>query len=81
MIAHSSPNRASFLSLCFSEETIDCGAVVKPTEVIDEVVSHDEYWDEMDMLSMSQIAKMVQLELTSQLDLFGVFVMEVVKDI
>ena len=81
MIAHSSPNRASFLSLCFSEETIDCGAVVKPTEVIDEVVSHYEYWDEMDMLSMSQIAKMVQPEPASTFDLFRVFAIDVAKEI
>ena len=81
MIASSSPNRASFLSLCFPDEIADYGLVIELTEVIDGVVPHDEYRDEMDMMSMSQIAKMVQLELTSQLDLFGVSVMEVVKDI
>ncbi|RVW49172.1 hypothetical protein CK203_087496 [Vitis vinifera] len=53
-------------------EIADYGLVIELTEVIDGVVPHDEYRDEMDMMSMSQIAKMVQLELTSQLDLFGV---------
>nr|CAN65519.1 hypothetical protein VITISV_003179 [Vitis vinifera] len=57
-------------------EIADCGVVIELTEVIDGVVPHVEYRDEMDMMSMSHIAEMVQLELTSQLDLFGVFVME-----
>ena len=33
MIAHSSPDRANFLSLCFLEETIDCGVVTLETLV------------------------------------------------
>ena len=52
MIASSSPNRASFLSLCFPDEIADYGLVIELTEVIDGVVPHDEYRDEMDM-SMS----------------------------
>ena len=48
MIAHSSPDRANFLSLCFLEETTDCGVDVELTRVIDGVVPRDEYWDEMD---------------------------------
>ena len=59
MIAHSSPDQDTFLFLCFPEETTDCGVVVEPTEVTDGVVLHDEYRDEMDMMSMSQISKMV----------------------
>ena len=56
MIAHSSPDRASFLSFCFLEETVDCEVVVEHIEVIDGVVPQYE----MDMMSMSQIAKMVK---------------------
>ena len=53
MIAFLSPDRASFLSLCFLEETIDCGVDVEPTRVTDGVVPRDEYRIEMDMMSMS----------------------------
>ena len=57
--------------MCFPEETIDCGVDVGPTGVIDGVVPHDEYWDEMDMTSMSQIAERVQPKSISPFDLFG----------
>ena len=46
-------NRASLLSLCFLEEVIDDGVVVDPIEMIDGVVPHDEYRDEMDMMTVS----------------------------
>ena len=45
--------------MCFLEETIDCGVNVEPTRVIDGVVPRDECRDEMDMMSISQIAEMV----------------------
>ncbi|RVW66312.1 hypothetical protein CK203_066367 [Vitis vinifera] len=48
MIAPSSPDRASFLSLCFPEETTDYGVDIEPSEVTDGFVPRDEYWDEMD---------------------------------
>ncbi|RVW20046.1 hypothetical protein CK203_114957 [Vitis vinifera] len=41
-IAPLSSDRASLLSLCFSEEVTDDGVVVDPTEMIDGVVPHDE---------------------------------------
>ena len=47
----------------------------------DGVVPHDEYRDEMDMMSMSQITEMVQLEPTSPFDLFGVFAIKVAEEI
>ncbi|KAL6344303.1 hypothetical protein AAG906_037874 [Vitis piasezkii] len=81
MIAHSSPDQASFLSLCFPEETTDYGVVIEPTEVTDGVVPHDEYRDEMDMMSMSQISKMVRLEPASPFDLFRVSAIEVTEEI
>ena len=81
MIAPSSPDQANFLSLCFLEETIDCGVDVEPTRVIDGVVPHNEYWDDMDMTSMSQITKRVQLKSASPFDLFEVFVIEVAEEI
>ena len=50
-----------FYFFCFSEETTDCGVVIEPIEMTNEFVPHDEYRDEMNMMSMSQIAEMVQL--------------------
>ena len=81
MIASSSPNRVSFLSLCFPDDTTDCGVDVEPTGVIDEVVPRDEYWDETDMMSMSQITEMVQLKPVSSFDLFGMSAIEIVEEI
>ena len=63
MIAPSSPDRDSFLSLCFPDETIDYGVDVEPTGVIDRVVPCDEYRDEMDMMSMSQSPRCLSLSL------------------
>ena len=81
MFAHSSPDQASFLSLCFPKKTTDYGIVVEPTRVTDGVVPRDEYRDEMDMMSMSQIVEMVQPEPASPFDLFGMSVIEVVEEI
>ena len=80
MIAPSSPDRASFLSLCFPDETIDYRVNIELIGVIDGVVPHDEYRDEMDM-SMSQIGEMVQPEPTSSFDLFGVSAIEIAEEI
>ena len=79
MIAHSSPDRASFLSLCFLEETTDYGVDIESSGVTNGVVPQDEYWDEVDM-SMSQIAEVVQPEFASSFDLFGVSAIEVAKE-
>ena len=54
-------DRVSLLSLCFPEEIIDDGVIVDPTEMIDGVVPHDEYREEMDMMTVSQITSIVQL--------------------
>ncbi|RVW68785.1 hypothetical protein CK203_060967 [Vitis vinifera] len=45
-------DRASLFSLCFLDETNDYGVVIEPADMIDGVVPHDEYRDEMDMLSI-----------------------------
>ena len=60
-ITPTSPNQTSLLSLCFPDEVIDDGVVVDPIEMIDGVVPHDEYRDEMDMMSISQITSIAQL--------------------
>ncbi|RVW61408.1 Retrovirus-related Pol polyprotein from transposon 17.6 [Vitis vinifera] len=76
-ITPTSPDRASMLSLCFPEEIMSDGVILDPTEVIDGVVPHDEYRDEMDMMTVSQIAGIVQLQPVSAFDMFGVSTIEV----
>ena len=51
--------------------------MVDSTEMIDEVVSHDEYRDEMDMMTMSQITSIVQLQPVSAFDMFRVSTIKV----
>ena len=75
-IAHSFPNRASLLSLCLLEEVTDDGVVVDSTEMIDGTVSHDEYQDEMDMMTMSHITSIVQLQPVSSFDMSTTEVVE-----
>ena len=58
-ITPTSPDRASMWSLCFLEEITDDGVIVDPTEMIDGVVPHDEYRDEMDMMIVIQITSIV----------------------
>ena len=81
MIAPTSLDRANFSSLCFPEETTDYGVDVEPIGVTDGVVPHDEYRDEMDVISMSQIAEMVQPKLASSFDMFEVSTIEVAEEI
>ena len=54
--------------------------VVDPTEMIDGFVPHDEYRDEMDMMIMSKITNIVQLQPISPFDMFGVSTTEFVED-
>ena len=53
--------------------------VVDPFEMIDGVIPHDEYRDEMDIMGMSQTTSIVQVEPTSSFNLFGVSAIEVVE--
>ena len=53
--------------------------VIDPTEMIDGVVSHDEYQDEMDMMIVSQITSNVQLQPISPFDMFGMSTSKVVE--
>ncbi|RVW66758.1 hypothetical protein CK203_066141 [Vitis vinifera] len=52
MATPTSPDRASMLSLCFPEEITDDGVIVDPTEMVDGIVPHDEYRDEMDRMTV-----------------------------
>ena len=67
------------LSLCFPKEIIDDGVIVDPIEVIDGVVPHDEYRNEMDKMTVSQITGIVRLQPVSPFDMFGVSTIEVLE--
>ncbi|RVW90949.1 hypothetical protein CK203_044127 [Vitis vinifera] len=70
------PDQASLMSLCFLKEITDDGVIVDPTEMIEEVVPRDEYRDEMDMMAVSQITSIVQLQPVSPFDMFGLSTIE-----
>ena len=58
----------------------DDGVIVDPTEMIDGVVPHDEYRDEMDRMTMSQITGIVQLQPASPFDMFEVSTIEILEE-
>ncbi|RVW45818.1 hypothetical protein CK203_086297 [Vitis vinifera] len=78
-IAPPSPDRANLFSLCFPNET-NYGVVIEPADIIDGVVLHDEYHDEMDILGISQFLDVVQREPFSPLELFGVSVIKIADE-
>ena len=79
MATPTSPDRASMLSLCFPEEITDDGVIVDPTEMVDGIVPHDEYRDEMDRMTVGQITGIVQLQPALPFDMFGVSTIEVLE--
>ena len=56
----SSSDRMSLIKLYFPDEINEHGTFVEIGDVVDGVVPHDEYIDEMLVLSMSQINEIVQ---------------------
>ena len=68
------------LSLCFPDEITSDGVIVDPIEKIDGVVPHDEYRDEMNIMTMSQITSIVQLQPVSPFDIFGVSTTKVIEE-
>ncbi|RVW59836.1 hypothetical protein CK203_098456 [Vitis vinifera] len=63
------------------DETDEYETFVEIANMIDEIVSHDEYSDEMLMVDMSLITDDVQLETIYSLDLFRVLAIEMVDDV
>ena len=53
LIALSSPDRTSLMTLCFSDEIDDHGTFVEISDIVDGAAPHDEYIDEMLTLSLS----------------------------
>ncbi|KAL6326324.1 hypothetical protein AAG906_005518 [Vitis piasezkii] len=57
------------------------GTFVEIGDIVDGVVPHDEFIDEMLAISLSQIEEIVLPELASLFDIFGVSVIEIVEEI
>ena len=79
-IAPPSPDRANLFSFCFPYETTDYKAIIEPIDMIDVVVPHDEYHDEMDMLGISQFLDAVQCKPFLPWEHFGVSVIKIAKE-
>ena len=67
--------------LYFSDVVDEQGTFVEIGDIVDGAVPYDEFIDEMLAISLSQIEEIVQPELASPFDLFGVSVIEIVEEI
>nr|CAN69270.1 hypothetical protein VITISV_025970 [Vitis vinifera] len=63
------------------DEIDDHGTFVESGDIVDKVVPHDEYVNEMLAMSLSQIKEIAPFELASPFDLFRVSVLEIVEEI
>ena len=81
LAAPSSLDRMSLMKLYFPNEVDEHETFAEIGDMVDEVVPHDGYIDEMLVMSMSQINRIVQPEFASPFDLFGVSTIEVVEEI
>ena len=81
LIAPASPDRTSLMTLCLLDEIDDHRTFVEISDIVDGAMPCDEYVDEMLALSLSQIEEIVQPELTSPFDLFGVSFIEIAEEI
>ena len=81
LAAPSSPDRMSLMTLYFLDEIDEHRIFVEIRDIVDGVVPHDEYIDEMLAMSMSQIDEIVQLELALPFDIFGVSVIEIAEKV
>ncbi|KAL6313599.1 hypothetical protein AAG906_006968 [Vitis piasezkii] len=71
----------SLMTLYFPDEVDEHGTFAEIGDMVDGVVPHDRYIDEMLAMSMSQINRIVQPEFASPFDLFGVSAIEVKEEI
>ncbi|RVX02937.1 hypothetical protein CK203_023144 [Vitis vinifera] len=69
------------MTFYFPDEIDEHGTFAEVGDIVYGVVPHDEYVDEMFVMSLSQIDEIVQPELTLAFDLFGVSVIEIAKEI
>ncbi|RVW24537.1 hypothetical protein CK203_090895 [Vitis vinifera] len=81
LIAPSSPDCTSLMTLCFPNEIDDHRTFFEISDIVDGAVPHDEYVDEMLAVSLSQIEEIALSRLVSPFDLFGMSVLKVVEEI
>ena len=81
LVVPSSLDRMSLMTLYFLDNVDEHGTFFEIEDIVDGAVPHDEYIDEMLVMSMSQIDGAVRLELASPFDLFGVSIIEVAKEV
>ena len=65
----------------FLKEVDEYGTFIEIGDMVDGVIPHDEYVDEMLAMGMSQIDGIIQLKLASPFDLFRVSAIEVAEEI
>ena len=81
LVALSSPDHMSLTTLYFPDEIDEHGTFSDIGDIVDGTIPHDEYVNEMLVMSMSQIDGMIQPKLTSPFDLFGVSAIKVAEEI
>ncbi|KAJ9679424.1 hypothetical protein PVL29_021374 [Vitis rotundifolia] len=79
LVAPSSPDRVSFMTLYFPDEIDEHGTFAEVRDIVDGAVPHDEYTDEMLAMSIGQLDGIAQPELASPFDLFGLSVIEIIE--
>ena len=81
LIAHSSPDHMSLMTLIFPDEIGEHGTFVVIGDIVDRAIPRDEYIDQMLAMSLGQIDGTIQPELASPFDLFGVSIIEIAEEI
>ncbi|KAL6350237.1 hypothetical protein AAG906_004182 [Vitis piasezkii] len=81
LVTLSSLDRMSLMTFYFPDEIDEHRVFAEIGDIVDGVVPHDEYIDEMLAMSMSQIEEIVQAELATPFDLFGVSTIEIAEKI
>ena len=77
----SSLDRISLMTLYFLDKVDEHRTFAEIGDMVNEIIPHDECINEMLAMSISQIEETVQSKLASPFDLFGVFVIKIVKEI
>ena len=80
LIAPSSPDRLSLMTLYFPDEINEHVTFVEIRDIVDEAMPHEEFVDEMIAMSSSQIKEIASPELASPFDL-RVSVIEIAEEI
>ena len=71
----------SLMMLYFLDEINEHGIFAKIGDIVDGVIPHDVYIDEMLVMSMSQIKEIVRPEFAMPFNLFGLSAIEIAKEI